>query len=300
MTKKELLQKLTQVEAMATDTKLGRLIKRPSVYLYAIAMRDLFGVREKPVVCETFFDLPMHIVFPSAADIYITRGKSHSSEIRLAKFLIHQLSPGDTFLDVGAHYGYFSMLAAQLVGDEGAVHCFEAAPSTFSVLQKNVSKLNTIHAINQAASDSAGHLTFYEFPTMYSEYNSMDIVQYEGQDWFVKNPPTAVNIPSSPLDLYLEKNQLSPSVFKIDVEGAELKVLEGSQAYLKSHSPMVAMEYIASPDANSSHQQAYHFLKSLGYQAHAIDADGALVAVNDVAAYMMAQDLDSDNVVYVK
>jgi len=300
MKKEVLLYELAKVEKLATTSKLGRLVTRPIQYIYALSLRDLFKRSASPATCETFFGSKMHIVLPSASDIYITKGKSHDSEIRLARFLINQLDESDTFLDIGAHYGYFSLLASKLVGERGKVHCFEAAPSTFKVLSKNIALARNITAVNQAASNKKEQLTFYEFPPIYSEYNSMDIAQYKGQDWFAQHPPKTVNIPAISLDDYFQASSLQPKIIKIDVEGAERIVLEGAQQYLKNNSPIIAMEYIASEDINSTHQQASQFLKHLGYQSYAINTKGELISIKDVENYMKSEGLDSDNVVFNK
>ncbi len=46
------------------------------------------------------------------------------------------------FFDVGAHFGYYSLLASTLVGKAGAIHAFEPTPSTFEVLRRNADEPN--------------------------------------------------------------------------------------------------------------------------------------------------------------
>lgn len=48
----------------------------------------------------------------------------------------HALKPGATVLDIGAHHGYFSLLAARCVGKGGRVYAFEPAPGNFQILKK--------------------------------------------------------------------------------------------------------------------------------------------------------------------
>lgn len=72
------------------------------------------------------------------------------------------LSPGDTFVDVGANLGYFSVLAASRVGPDGYVIAFEPEQSNFALLQRNVAlnPLSHCHLHNVALSDveARGHL----------------------------------------------------------------------------------------------------------------------------------------------
>lgn len=61
------------------------------------------------------------------------------------------VEPGDTVFDVGAHFGYFSLLFAALSGASGRVFAFEPTPSTYAVLASNASRDPRIHTINAAA-----------------------------------------------------------------------------------------------------------------------------------------------------
>nr|MBS0037520.1 FkbM family methyltransferase [Saprospiraceae bacterium] len=139
MDKAELLQGLKRVEKIAIASRWDRFWKNPKKYADAVLYRKLFypkwGTRK--VKSETFFGKKINLLLPSGTDIFLTGGKSHPSEIRLARFLIQKLNPGNVFLDVGAHYGYFSLLGSVLVGETGKVFSFEASESTFAMLELN-------------------------------------------------------------------------------------------------------------------------------------------------------------------
>ncbi|MEL6392762.1 MAG: FkbM family methyltransferase, partial [Bacteroidota bacterium] len=118
MNKKRLLKNLLTVENLASSSKIKRMMNNPVKYLNAILFRELtYKSNKKPrlVRTTTFFGRPMSVLLPSSTDIYLTGGKSHSSEIRLARFIIKHLNEGDFFVDVGAHYGYFTQLASCIV-----------------------------------------------------------------------------------------------------------------------------------------------------------------------------------------
>ena len=61
-----------------------------------------------------------------------------------------QISPGDIVWDIGAHYGYFSLKASCLVGDEGKVLSIEPTPSTYKKLYANTSDIKNIEIYNLA------------------------------------------------------------------------------------------------------------------------------------------------------
>jgi FkbM family methyltransferase len=298
-----ILKGLKNVENLARATKFQRLRHNPVKYLRAIGFRDLFYARHqrsKAVVAPTFFGVDMHLLLPASTDIYLTGGKTHDSEIRLAHFLINQLQTGDVFVDVGAHYGYFSLLAAQLVGPQGQVFAFEAAPATFRVLQQNFTGLINAHCWHQAVADTQGELVFYEFPNLYSEYNALDINQFKDEDWYATAPPTAVTVAAVPLGDFFQQESLLPQVIKIDVEGAEYNVIKGMQDFLAEHPVLVVMEYLAAHRSNDEHVLAEKLLRSLGYDTYLIDREGQLAATTDIGSYLETQGLESDNVVFKK
>ena len=141
-----LIKKLAAIEQLARGSVLGRFFKNPVRYVAAIGYWRLFyplKKRGKFARARTFFGAEMEVVLPSATEIFLFGAKTHDSEIRLARFLLKNLRPGHTFCDVGAHFGYFTLLASQLVGENGRVIAFEASRSTFEILKKN-----TIQAAN--------------------------------------------------------------------------------------------------------------------------------------------------------
>src|SRR5690606_9607362 len=154
--KKDLLQKLEQVEVLSNASKVSRLFNNPIKYAYAITLKNaLYPIfrKERLVTCNLFTGKKIKVILPASTDIYLTGGKSHNSEIRLARFLINNLNSNDTFWDIGAHYGYFSILSSELVGLEGRVLSIEASPTTFNILEKNAKKHKNIFILNNAISD---------------------------------------------------------------------------------------------------------------------------------------------------
>ena len=165
---------LQSVEYLATASKLHRFLASPWRYINSVIFRQTmyrWTKRGKFAQAQTFFQTPMTLLLPAATDIYLTGGKTHPSEIRLTKFLIQHLKEGNTFFDVGAHFGYFSLLAAKCIGTKGKILAFEPSKSTFELLQKNTAAHPNIRIFNNAVSDSSEIISFYEFPVLYSEYN---------------------------------------------------------------------------------------------------------------------------------
>ncbi len=303
MSREELHAGLDAVAAIAALPRWRRMLVNPYRYASAILFREIVyrrRRRERSVHSATFFGRDMQILLPSSTDIYLTKGKSHDSEVRLARFMLEHLGVGASFLDVGAHYGYFTLLASELVGAAGAVAAIEASPATYRVLAANTAALDNTKTFNLAASDGAGRLSFFEFPTLYSEYNSMDVDQFREESWFTDYAPTEIEVAATPLDAFVVQHDLQPAIVKIDVEGAEFKVVTGFRSYLEAHSPYVVMEYLSAERGDAEHANAERTLRSLGYEAYLINERGHFKEVRDVREHIKDSGEESDNIVFAK
>jgi len=303
ITKDILNRQLRKLAGIAGGNKLARLLFRPYPYLFAVLYREFIYKNKKKEVFKNarlFWGEDMLVALPSATDIYIAGGKTHDSELRLAAFLINRLHAGSHFLDIGAHYGYFSRLAAFVIGNTGKVVCLEPAGNTFSLLQKNISGRNIV-AINKAVSDTERVLSFYEFSNQQSEYNSVNVEQFREERWFKESPPKKVEVNATTIDnIIAQEKGFNPAVIKIDVEGAEYEVINGGKNYLQSQSPVIVMEYLEAKRQNVAHKQAVELLRTWGYRTYTISAGGSLEDVADIDAYLAENKIDSDNIVLMK
>ncbi len=127
------------------------------------------------------------------------------------------LSPGMSFWDVGAHAGFFSLLASRIVGDEGMVHAFEPQSDSRERLVGGIG-LNsaenvTVHPI--ALSNFDGEAVLYR----HAQSPMWSLVSERGET-------DGVTVRCQTIDSVAEKLG-APDVIKIDVEGAELEVIRG-------------------------------------------------------------------------
>ncbi len=300
----ELEAKLTRVAQLAQASRWRRLWHTPGRYAYALGFREWVYPRThraRPALATTFFGLPMRVLLPAGTDLFLLGAKTHASELQLARVLLRWLRPGATFVDVGAHFGYFTLLAARLVGPAGRVVAFEAAHGTHAVLAHNTRAQSTVLALHQALSDAPGTVSFFEFPVLYGEFNALNVDQYRHEPWYAQAQPTETHVAATTLDAVAEHLGLVPAVIKIDVEGAEDQVLHGARRTLGgAQSPLVVMEYLAPDRANASHRRAAAQLVALGYQPHAADDAGQLSPCADLEAHLKALGEDSTNFYFVK
>lgn len=302
MHQNRLISQLYEVESLAKLSKISRFLSRPYAYFYAIAYRELvypFTQTEKIIEAKLFYGNMMKIALPSATDIFITGGKSHSSEIRLALFMIKNLTENNHFLDIGAHFGYFTLLAAEIVGKNGKVVALEPTNKSFQLLKQNTAMLEYVKCIQKGASKKLETIAFYEFPNLYSEYNATDIAQFQNEKWFNTSKPKKVIIETTTIANVIKKEGIDPKIIKIDVEGAEYDVMIGGLDYFKENKPIIVMEYIAPKRKNDTHKLAKELLESIGYQANVITSKGSLNRIRNLDNYLAEQNLESDNIVFI-
>lgn len=84
-------------------------------------------------------------------------------EKEVVRLFCEIVKPGMTVLDVGAHIGYHTLIAARLVGSQGRVYSFEPEPSNFAQLSKNVelNGLDNVTLVQKAISNKSGREKLY-------------------------------------------------------------------------------------------------------------------------------------------
>ena len=290
------------MEQLATAGKLSRLLHHPGKYIYAMLLsRLVYPVTHKSSLKDAplFFGGHMQVLLPASTDIYLAGGKTHDSEIRFAKYLVRNLKEGHTFLDIGAHFGYFTLMASALVGDKGTVTAIEPARGSFDLLKTNVAGKENISVHHRAVSDVSGEVSFFEFPVLYSEYNTLNAEQFKDSAWIRNHPPVKNTVQSVTIDGFLQANNLLPDMIKMDIEGAEIQAINGGMSTWNNTSPVVIMEYLLDSE-NDTHDKAATKLGDCGYKMHMIDAQGGLVPVDNIVQYMRSNNMTSENIVFIK
>ncbi|GGL33546.1 hypothetical protein GCM10010095_18570 [Streptomyces anthocyanicus] len=157
-------------------------------------------------------------------------------EPNLSAFLRARLRPGDTFIDVGAHRGAFSLLASHAVGPHGHVVAIEPSPQFHDDLATaaTANRRTNIRAVRSAASDTHGTLTLYlEDPANLGHTTAIR----------PRHVHTAFDVPTAPLaDLVSRAELATTRIIKIDVEGAEAAAIRGllpALTYLRNDAELV-------------------------------------------------------------
>ena len=163
----------------------------------------------------------------------------------VAEIFLKVLREGDTVVDIGANVGFFTLLAAALVGPEGRVVSFEPDPANFARLQANVRANGFEHVtlIHRPVSDHAGPVSFFLNSDDSGGSALWNPEEYPG-NIRTKANPQVLSLESTTLDAELDRLGLrSVRLVKVDTEGAEHQVVRGARHLLANRGvPFVVAE----------------------------------------------------------
>lgn len=281
--KKENLLKLlkesnTCYDSVFKQNLIKKIIKNPVKFF--IRKIDLKILKRKfaiPLKSKTFWGEKINIL-NFEQDIYFCGLIGHESELRLTKFLIKNITDNSVFFDIGAHHGFYSMLANQLISS-GSIHSFEPSPFHFSILEKNTNKHERTKANNTAIHNENGNFVLQESNKGTSTMN----------DDFLKNSQLThkeqykkTEIQTITLDDYCNKKNLKPNIIKLDVEGNEFNSLSGGKSTLERIQPVIIIEIVPFQELDRNYTEAISLLKRLGYTPFKIDEQGDLISVKNI------------------
>ena len=199
-----------------------------------------------------------------------------------ARVIADRLKPGDTFVDVGANSGFFTLLASIRVGAAGKVWSFEPVPSMRGRLQTNLTLngMSNVAVHDVAVSNASGECVFHEGPSGHKGVSSLRALDNEAKSFTVTTRPLDEIIPeTSPVKL-----------IKIDVEGAEQLVVEGMRRLVMRQRPDIVVEVTDQYLAAFGHraETLCRSLCDMGYAMYRIE-DDHLVRMQPAEAHAIAQ-----------
>jgi FkbM family methyltransferase len=159
-------------------------------------------------------------------------------ESSVQEAMVRHLGRGGIFYDIGANLGFFSLLGAHLAGvDEGHVYAFEAAPSNAEAIRRNavLNAVENVTVICKAVSSAAGR----------GRLQVVDDQSWSKLEDYGEHPYTekVIDVELVAIDDLVGRGELPPpTLVKIDVEGAELAVLEGMRRTIEEHRPAIICE----------------------------------------------------------
>ena len=178
--------------------------------------------------------------------------------------LTENCKPGAVIIDIGAHIGLFSVIAAQVTGKTGKVYAFEPAPGTFGLLSKTVvinHEEQVIETFQKAVGKENGKLAFFISDNQADNANSL--VNYRQV-----NSLHGIDVPVTSIDNFVkEKNINKLDFIKIDVEGAEYDTLQGAVTTFKNLKPVCIVAVHPEPIAAKGDklEDIYDFITGCNY-----------------------------------
>jgi FkbM family methyltransferase len=186
--------------------------------------------------------------------------------------IVHSiLQPGMTFVDVGANWGYYTLLAAKAVGSTGRVAALEPDPRLYEVLTRNlaINGLGQVTAYRNAAAEQNAQLVLSGYDSSGGNFGVSRIADGAGEG------PNVFNVEAMTLDEFTQRNDIGRiDLLKMDIEGAELRALVGARGLLgsgKLHRILIELHPRALIESGSSTEAVHEELRGAGYTGYRID-----------------------------
>jgi FkbM family methyltransferase len=207
---------------------------------------------------------PMRILTgPLAGRRWISTAGPHGCwigtyERDLQKLFVRTIRPGQVVWDVGANVGFFSLLAARLVGPAGRVIALEPLPRNLDLMQQHLALNGTgnVTVLARAVADAPG-------TSFFDTGKSPSMGHLDAEHGFEVEVTTIDTLVASGL-------APPPDVIKMDIEGAESRALAGARKTLEAHRPIILL----STHGWAQHEACWSMLRELGYEL-SLRRDGA-------------------------
>ena len=143
------------------------------------------------------------------------------------------LAPGMTFVDVGAHVGYMTLLGARAVGAQGRVIAVEASPANVALLRANVAAngATNVEVVAAAASDRTGRIELFLSPWNTGDNRAYPVPEMD-----------RVDVPAVRLDDVIPPD-VHVDVVKLDTQGTDHRAIRGMEATLTRCRPVLVVEF---------------------------------------------------------
>ncbi|HKR06347.1 MAG TPA: FkbM family methyltransferase [Bacteroidia bacterium] len=191
---------------------------------------------------------------------YRFKKKQDAFEIELVKNLVKK---GDHVLDIGANIGFYSGIISNLVGENGKVHCFEPDELNFKYLSKNVNGKKNIELIKKAIAENDGQILLY----------TSDQINVENTTYKPEHFESTYAIEKTSVDNYVQQ-KFPVSFIKMDIQGAELKALEGMKQTLLANKDVVLMTEVwpyGLKNCGNTPEEIINFIQALNLKIFLID-----------------------------
>jgi FkbM family methyltransferase len=189
-------------------------------------------------------------------------------EMWLTQFMARFVKPGMVVADVGANYGYFSVLLADLVGPEGHLYSVEPNPAAASSLRKSLA-LNGFDGRTSVVEAAAGAADGGELRLLVPPGEPKNALIVGPDETYPESVGIVHTVPCRSLDSITGAHDRL-DFMKIDAEGAEEQIYRGMAGLLERHRPAIVLEFNAARYADPAGflaviRQTYPNLRHIDY-----------------------------------
>jgi FkbM family methyltransferase len=195
------------------------------------------------------------------------------------KLFRNLIKEGMVVLDIGANIGYYSLVSAQLAGESGKVFAFEPEPNNYTLLTKNIEAngFRNIVPVQKAVSNKTGKgvLSLSKETDLHSMHES--------------NENGAIEVETTTVDDYIKNINCRIDLVKIDVEGWEMRVLEGMMETIRKNPDLKIITEFYPPSLKESGCSPEGFLQKLvdlGFKIYLTDEEAETTILTDVASLL--------------
>jgi len=279
MAMRELFARLAAAYIKATPPHPGRgILGKIAWWIYPhLVIKNDDGFFVKVRLCDT-------------EDLFFLRPQAEWEPHNDRHVFVSHLREGMTVMDVGANLGLYSLLISRAVGPSGKVYAFEPVPEIFARLKEHITLNNATNVIPVpiALSDEKG--------------TAKMSVKGGGSSLFRRVSDEFVEVQVERLDDFVEREKIERvDAIKIDVEGAELRVIRGADKTIRRDKPILMVEIQAATlqAAGTTPEELFETIVSYGYNAFVIRHGKAIPTDKLVEPWRYSHDTRYDNYLFI-
>lgn len=208
------------------------------------------------------------------------------------KVLEKYIAAGDVVLEAGANVGTETLLLSRLVGDQGRIYAFEPVPALKSRLEENcaLNGLANVSIEQLALGETSGVISFFIAD---EGFTNQGMGSKKPVNQHLKNE---ISVKQVTLDEYCKKQGIrSLDLIKMDIQGAELDLLQGGDETIRLYRPAIFLE---AGEGWSSLEDLYAWLNSRNYDVYSVlkDASLSIISIDDLSSGVwLAQPRDAES-----
>lgn len=242
------------------------------VYLFFLRLFSV-GLRHRIILTEVE-GIKLYIDSKSTYTPVLIKDSYEKGTTRLFSDLIKE---GMVVSDIGANVGYYSLIAARLVGESGRVFAFEPAPDNFALLVKNIEAngFGNIIPVQKAVSDKTGRGTLF----LWNEPDLHNMREHHEKG--------SIEVEVITIDEFMKNINRTVDLVKMDVEGSEMRVLEGMVETIRRNPELKIITEFSPYYLRRSGCSPVEFLEKLvdcGFKLHIINEETGTTKLANVGS----------------